>query len=58
MQSTSNQKGDKVVASSLFILFIFFLLFIKNIYTYINVYSTSEKKEVSVISKILKWGVL
>ena len=78
MQSTSNQKGDKVVAGSLFIyyyyyffffkffffffLFLFFcfvfFLFIKNIYTYIDVYSTSEKKEVSVISKIFKWGVL
>ena len=58
MQSTSNQKGDKVVAGSLFIyffflfffiylfffLFCFFFLFIKNIYTYIDVYSTSEKK--------------
>ena len=56
MQSTSNQKGDKVVAGSLFIYF--FFLFIKNIYTYINVYSTSEKKRSLCYFKDFKMGCI
>ena len=52
MQSTSNQKGDKVVAGSLFIYFFFVLFFFylkKHIYIYRCVFNIRKKKEVSVI---------
>ena len=59
MQSTSNQKGDKVVAGSLFIYyfflfcFVFFLFKKKHIYIYRCVFNIRKKKKSLLFQRFL-----